>query len=469
MANYKVWECLVCGWTYNEAEGWPEDNIAPGTRWEDIPEDWLCPECGVSKADFEMVVVSNPESAEEAPVPAESASTPRTPTTPDPVIIVGSGLAGYNLAREIRKLDQQCPILLLTADDGRFYSKPLLSTGFHRKQTPDQMAIATAEEMARDLNITVHTFCEVSAVDRASRIVRTDTATFQYSKLVLATGAACVALPLQGDATERVYSINDLTDYTHFRAAMNGAKRVLVIGAGLIGCEYANDLVQSGYQVEVVDPMATALSSLLPPPASLSLQAALENAGVRFHFGTGVIRVDAASDAGGLTVTLRNGELLQADIVLSAVGVRPRTELARDAGLAVNRGIMVDRKLQTSDSEIYALGDCAEVDGHVLVYVAPLMASARALAKTLTGTPTQVYYGTMPVLIKTTLFPVVAHPPSPALKGGWIIEQNTPEGVRAIFKESSGMIAGFALTGTCVSSKEQLARLTQPLMPEAPY
>ena len=491
MANYRVWECLVCGWVYNEAEGWPEDDIQPGTRWEDIPEDWLCPECGVSKADFEMVLVSG---LQEEPLAQEEPSAEKEPSAEtessaeetvadssvcadpaaEPIVIIGSGLAGYNLVREIRKLDQQTPIVLLTADDGRFYSKPLLSTGFHRGQTPEQMASASAEDMARDLNIDVRTFSNVTAIDPRARVVQLSQQQkdpqqegeqqLGYSKLVLATGAACAEPPLTGDAKQFVHSINDLTDYTRFRASMDGVRKVLVIGAGLIGCEYANDLIQSGYEVEVVDPMATALATLLPPPASQSVQGALERAGVRFHFGTVVKTVDREIDGEGISITLRNGETLRADIILSAVGVRPRTELASAAGLAVNRGIVVDRQLQTSAENIYALGDCAEVDGHVLVYVAPLMACARALARTLTGDPTRVCYGAMPVLIKTTLFPVVSHPPAPNVKGGWIIEQATAEGVRAIFKACNGVIAGFALTGECVSAREKLAKLTQPLM-----
>ncbi|WP_346839436.1 FAD-dependent oxidoreductase [Microbulbifer sp. SAOS-129_SWC] len=468
MANYRIWECLVCGWVYNEADGWPEDDILPGTRWEDIPEDWLCPECGVSKADFEMVLVCEPQEAAATEAITDQ-SRESTDATAEPIVIVGSGLAGYNLAREIRKHDKQIPVVLLTADDGRFYSKPLLSTGFHRALTPEQMSSASALDMAGELNIEVRTFCHVTAIDTRARVVRfsqqpEDARTLGYRQLVLATGAACAELPLAGNATEHVYSINDLTDYTRFRASMDGVRKVLVIGAGLIGCEYANDLILSGYEVEVVDPMATALATLLPPPASQSVQRALEKAGVRFHFGTVVKTVAHPADGEGVSVTLRNGEILRADIILCAVGVRPRTELASAAGLAVNRGIVVDRELQTSAENIYALGDCAEVDGHVLVYVAPLMACARALAKTLTGNPTRVCYGTMPVLIKTTVFPVVSHPPAADVKGGWIIEQDTAEGVRAVFKTCHGVIAGFALTGECVGARESLAALTQPIM-----
>ena len=210
--------------------------------------------------------------------------------------------------------------------------------------------------------------------------------------------------------------------------------------------------------------MPFVLVSLLPPTASQSVQRALSNAGVKFHFNTVVKTVDLNSHGQGIVANLSNGGSINADIVLSAIGVRPRTELAEAAGLNVNRGIVVDRFLQTNVKDIYALGDCAEVDSHVLFYVAPLMASARALAKTLCGINTEVYYGTLPVMVKTTLYPVVSNPPARNTKGEWIVEKNTEQGVKAVFKDDKGGVAGFALTGEWVKEKDALVHITHPVM-----
>jgi rubredoxin-NAD+ reductase len=117
------WECIVCGLIYDEKEGWPDDGIAPGTKWEDVPEDWLCPDCGVGKEDFELL--------EAAPVDdTPHHEEPVVDKVHAPVVILGTGLAGYGLAKEFRKHDSETPLILITSDDGRSYSKPMLSTGY---------------------------------------------------------------------------------------------------------------------------------------------------------------------------------------------------------------------------------------------------------------------------------------------------------------------------------------------------
>ncbi|GAB3103652.1 FAD-dependent oxidoreductase [Aestuariicella hydrocarbonica] len=465
--SYKLWECVVCGWVYDEAKGWPEDGIAPGTRWEDVPEDWLCPDCGVGKGDFEMIALDTSS-------PVTGTTTPPTDNSPiindipaidynrKPVVIVGTGLAGYNLAREFRRLDQLTPLILISRDDGRFYSKPLISTGFHKGKSADQMATASAEDMAQQLSAEVHIFTDVTRIDREHRVLHTTTGSIAYDKLVLATGAGCIEAPLTGNAVNEVYSINDLLDYTRFRTATVGKKRVLIIGAGLIGSEYANDLVQAGFQVHVVDPLNAVLGTLLPPTASAAVQQSLSDNGVRFHLATVVQCIDRTAE--GLTATLGNGETLQVDMVLSAIGVRPNLTLAETCGLATHRGIVTDRHLQTSDPHIYALGDCAEVDGHVLFYIAPLMECARKLAQTLNGNASEVYYGRMPVTVKTTLHPVVVAPPARGTQGEWQLDRESASGVRAIFLNDKEQVCGFALTGDCVGDKDQLTQQLLPIM-----
>jgi len=456
---FQIWECIICGWIYDESKGWPDDDILPGTRWVDIPDDWTCPDCGVGKQDFEMIAVSASDGTQSTVKTSELLG----PIDQDqlPVIVVGTGLAGYNFAREYRKLNTTTPLIMITSDDGRMYYKPAISTGYHTNKSPDQLATATAEEMALELRAEIQTFTSIKSIDAHNQLLETSNGNLNYEKLVLATGARCIELPIAGDGLESIYSINNLMDYSAFRQAMEGKKHVLIIGGGLIGSEYANDLIQSGYEVTVVDPLPSVLSTLMPKAASDSVKNALANAGVQFHFETVVEKIE--NQATGVKATLASGNEVEADIVLSAVGVRPDLTLAKTAGLQTNRGIITDRSLKTSASNIYALGDCAEVDTHLLFYVAPLVEGAKKLASTINGEEQQVYYGTMPVIIKTTLFPVTVSPP-PKTDGQWHIDIESSTGVKALFKTPEGELVGYALTGDCTKFRDELNMSLRPIM-----
>ena len=450
------WECIVCGLIYDEKEGWPEDGIAPGTKWEDVPDDWTCPDCGVGKEDFELIPGSEDEDTPADDVDSESAADASARS----VVVIGSGLAGYGLVRELRRKDESVAITVLTSDGGEGYSKPMISTGYTKDLNADKLAAQSAEELSEQLNVTVRTRTRVASIDTQVQTVHLEGGeTLPYSELVLALGAELIRPPIGGDAAEDVLGVNDLDDYRRFQdlLAAKGAKRVAIIGAGLIGCEFTNDLLNGGFTVEAVDPMGWCLPTLLPEQSGRAVQAALEEMGATFHFGPLATEVNRAGE--GYAVSLNNGDTIEADAVLCAVGVKPRTELASDAGIEVNRGIVTDRQLRTNAANVYAMGDCAEVAGHVLVYVAPLMAAARALAATLAGEATDVSYPAMPVAIKTPACPVVVSPPAKDAEGEWHFEGNAPD-IKALFRSAEGELLGFALTGQ--AAKERMA-LTKEL------
>ncbi|HTN32773.1 MAG TPA: FAD-dependent oxidoreductase [Marinobacter sp.] len=377
-----------------------------------------------------------------------------------PIVVVGTGLSGYSLVREIRKLDKETPIVMVTADDGVSYSKPMLSTGFAKGKDAEGLAQATTEAMIEQLNIKLRIFSTVTGINPAQHELLIGGERLVYSKLVLAWGADVIRLFIDGDGQEHIFSINDLMDYRAFRAALADGKRVAIMGAGLIGCEFANDLRQSGYEVDVIAPSDAIMPSLLPVPAANAVQDELKNLGVRFHLETVVERIDKNPE--GVKLTLANGETLNVDLVISAVGLRPRIGLAQAAGIATGRGIKVNRALETSVKDIYALGDCAEVDGRVMLYVLPLMACARALAKTLTGQRTEVSYGAMPVMIKTPCCPTAVCPPPADAPGTWELEQDGTH-VKALFRSPEGDVLGFAVTGRYAVEKQALSREVPPI------
>jgi rubredoxin-NAD+ reductase len=378
-----------------------------------------------------------------------------------PVVIVGTGLAGYNLAKEFRKLDSETPLLLISADDGRSYSKPMLSTGFGKNKDADGLAMAEAGAMAEQLKAGIRTHTRITGIDPGNKRLWIGEEAVSYRDLVLAWGADTIRVPVEGDAQDAIFPINDLEDYARFRAASAGKRRVLILGAGLIGCEFANDLSLGGLEVELVAPCEQVMPGLLHPAAAAAVQAGLESLGARFHLGPVLARLDHGEN--GLDALLFDGTRISCDLVVSAVGLRPRTEMAVAAGLAVNRGVVVDRELRTSHSNVYALGDCAEVDGLNLLYVMPLMACARALAKTLAGNPTAVAYGPMPVTVKTPVCPLVVSPPPRGLEGNWTVEGSGSD-IKALCRDATGRLLGYALTGAAVQEKLALNRELPPLL-----
>ncbi|HEN8802385.1 TPA: FAD-dependent oxidoreductase [Pseudomonas putida] len=378
-----------------------------------------------------------------------------------PVVIIGTGLAGYNLAREFRKLDTQTPLLLITADDGRSYSKPMLSTGFAKHKGADGLCMAEPGAMAEQLNAEIRTHTRISGIDPGHKRLWIGEEAVEYRDLVLAWGAQTVQVPIEGDGSRLVFPINDLEDYARFRAAADGKQRVLILGAGLIGCEFANDMSLGGFQVDVVAPCEQVMPTLLHPAAASAVQAGLQALGVRFHLGPVLTRLQQA--AHGLEAHLSDGSVIACDLVVSAIGLRPRTDLAAAAGLQTNRGVTVDRQLRTSHANIYALGDCAEVDGINLLYVMPLMSCARALAQTLSGTPTAVAYGPMPITVKTPACPLVVSPPPQGREGTWQVEGQGSD-LKVLCLDADGKLLGYALTGAAVMERLALNRQLPPLM-----
>ena len=414
----------------------------------------------------------------------------------NPIIIIGAGLAGWTTAREFRKLDATTPVVMITADSGDFYAKPTLSNAFAQKKSPEQLVVTPAAKMAETQNVTLLAHTKVLSFDPYVKTVMTEKEGVQqsldFSSLVLATGAQPIRIPVAGDAAEQVLSVNSLDDFTSFYKVLKSASsrridclnsyennstegnenaasfsaKIVIMGAGLIGCEFANDLVNAGYQVSVVDPASRPLGALLPEAASEQLRQSLQDLGVTWHFGTTVQAVNQpGKDAeSAQQVTLANGETIPADVVLSAIGLRADTRLAIAAGLTCERGIQVDAALQTSAPNVYALGDSAQyasAGNTTLPYVMPIMNAARALAQTLTqtlaGKKTDVLFPVMPVAVKTPALPLMIAPPAIGSKGQWTsAEPNVWQ-----FNNEQNAVIGFVLAGAQTSKRAEMVKLLQ--------
>lgn len=368
--------------------------------------------------------------------------------------IIGSGVAAWTLVRELRKAAPEATIRLITADNGDFYSKPMLSNSLASGKTPESLVMTTAVKFAQQQKVELNIHTTVNSIDVANKTIDTTNGPFSFDQLVLALGADAIKLPIEGDGTADVVSVNDLADYAVFRTHLEGKKEVMILGAGLIGCEFANDLLKANIHPTVFDLADRPLARLLPEQASAFMQRKLHEQGATWKLGRTVEKI--IKNDKGYCVTDSTGDSTHADLVLSAVGLSPRTALAKNAGLTVARGIVVNGLGQTSSEYIYALGDCAEYWGKfVLPYIMPVMQAARAMAQTLAGTLTEIKFPAMPVNIKTPDCPTVVCPPLPEHEGQWEII-STEDGVKALFKNKEGALLGMALLGEACKERQAL-------------
>lgn len=381
-----------------------------------------------------------------------------------PIVIIGSGMAGYAVAREFRKLNTELELIMICADDAINYAKPTLSNALVGNKAPEQIPLGDAEKMSAQLNMQIINKSWVKSIDAAKHELTIEsqngTQTQLYSKLVLAVGANPIRLAISGDGSEDIHVVNNLDHYKAFRKqlAAREDKRVVILGAGLIGCEFANDLQNTGAKVSVVDLAPQPLGRLLPSHVAAKFQSNLEETGIQFVLGTTVDKVSRIEN-GDYQVSLANGQSLVADVVLSAIGLQPEINLAKQAGIHTSRGVLTNISLETNLADIYAVGDCAEVNGTLLPYVMPIMQQARALAKTLNGEHTAVHYPAMPVAVKTPAAPLTVLPAPIDVETQWETEE-LEDGMIARAIDQDGVLRGFVLLGA-TAGKQRLTLTKQ--------
>ena len=387
-----------------------------------------------------------------------------------PIIIIGSGMAGYTLAREFRKLNTEQELVMICADDAVNYAKPTLSNALVGNKGPDQIGLGDAAKMSAQLNMRIETHTWVKHIDAAQHELTLEQngqqSTQAYSKLILAVGANPIRLAIAGDASDDIHVVNSLIDYRAFRECLaeKSEKRVVILGAGLIGCEFANDLQNTGHSATVIDLANQPLGRLLPNHVATAFQQNLEETGIQFALGTTVEKVTKNSDTSYI-VTLANGQNLVADVVLSAIGLQPNITVAKEAGIETSRGVITNTLLETNLADVYALGDCAEVNGTLLPYVMPLMQQARALAKTLAGQTTAVHYPAMPVAVKTPAAPLTVLPAPLNVEVNWETEE-LDDGMIAKALDAKQTLRGFVLLGpTAGKQRLSLTKLVPDLIP----
>jgi rubredoxin-NAD+ reductase len=399
--------CEACGYIYDEALGDPDSGLQAGTRFEDIPEDWYCPLCGVTKADFTPYEAPTLE-ALRARMNSGAAAT-IAPTRQDPgVVIVGGGRAGWQMAEALRALDAERPITLVSACAADVYDKPLLSVAMARQLDLDRLPKETGTQAAARLNVRLLAHTHAVRICTDTHTLRTTRGTLRYERLVLAHGAQA-ALPLALPA-DMCWRINHLAAYRQLRAALGDtAKDVVVVGAGLIGSELANDLALGGHRITLLDVMARPLARWPTSEAGAPLLAAWQDLPIHFVGNVQVASVERVGNR--YRVTTACGQRFPADQVVAAAGLATPPRLAQSAGLAWDQGIAVQPlDLATSDPRIHALGDCISVNGQTSRFIEPIARQARTIAAAICrNTPVPFEVRAATVRVKTTTHPLTLH------------------------------------------------------------
>ena len=318
------------------------------------------------------------------------------------LVVIGNGMAGMRTVEELLKLEPEKYNITVFGDEpyGN-YNRIMLSPVLADEKTIDEIML-NEEQWYVDNNITLHKGKKVTEIDRiAKKVIAEDGTEAPYDRLLITTGSLSFMLPLPGADKEGVIGFRDIADVDTMIDAAKNYKKAVVIGGGLLGLEAANGLMKQGMDVTVVHLLDSLMERQLDKPASAMLKKSLEEKGMKFLMETATDEIIGGDRVEGLK--FKNGETIDADLVVMAVGIKPNFELAEKAGLHCERGIVVNDTLQTFDPNIYSVGECVQHRGLTYGLVAPLFEMAKVAANHLAEIGIARYEGSVTsTLLKVT-------------------------------------------------------------------
>ncbi|MHA1168719.1 MAG: NAD(P)/FAD-dependent oxidoreductase [Candidatus Hodarchaeales archaeon] len=308
-------------------------------------------------------------------------------------IVIGNGVTGFTAAQVLsKKAPKGSSIRSFTDEQFPYYYRPKLPEFLGNSEMVESDVFAKSLEWYRENNVDLHLEERVESIDAVNKEIRTRKGTFTYDRLLLATGADCFIPPIKGAELDNCFDLRTLKDAVQIRERLDKSSAIAIIGGGVLGLEIANACIERKVKTTVIEFFPYLLPRQLDEEGGSILKTILEKKGLRFHVGVQTRAILGKVAVEG--VELKNSTVVDADMVIICTGIVPRTYLAKNAGMVVNRGIVVNDYLETSVEGIYAAGDVAEYQGRVYGLVMPGIEMARIAAANMIESRSKKYRGT---------------------------------------------------------------------------
>jgi nitrite reductase (NADH) large subunit len=309
------------------------------------------------------------------------------------IVIIGNGVSGINVAAQIRKIDKEMEIDIFTDEPYHYYPRPRLIDLLAGKINIDEVYFYPAQWYENN-GIKVYLDTSIKGIKPGeNKVLTLDEREVPYDTLVIASGASPLLPPIKGREKKGVFSVRKLDDALSLKEKAGASGEVIAIGGGLLGLEIASALQSSGIKVTVIELLPWLLPRQLDKVGGDLLQKILEERGLRIL--TGMATEEILGDRGVTGVLIKDGNVIKGDTVVITAGIKSNVGLAKDCGININRGIVVDDKLMTSRENVYACGDIAEWNGRIYGIIPAALDQAKVVAQNILGDDIS-YTGTTP-------------------------------------------------------------------------
>jgi nitrite reductase (NADH) large subunit len=369
-------------------------------------------------------------------------------------LIVGAGAAGINAATILRRKIQDLSIDVFSDEKYSFYSRPRLIEVLAKESTLERIYFHPESWYEANI-ISLHIGTRVMGIETDAHRVRIESgALFNYDKLLFATGALARSLPVEGSQKRGVFTFRTAADCFAIRDFAEGKERAVLIGGGLLGLECARSLRTLGLEVTVLEAAQRLLPRQLDAEGAALLQRMIEKTGIKVHIGAQVERIEGGDSVS--SVSLRDGGEIATDIVIFSAGIVPNVKLARDAGIQVKDGILVDNFMRTSASDIFAAGDCAQWQGKVFGIIPAALEQSSVAAANMAAAESAEYQGTVPAntlkVVGVDVTSVGLTAPEKEEDYKIIRRADEQKGIYRKFVLKGDLLVGFILVGTARSA-----------------